>query len=212
MQELKNSRTAIERVLEIPAKNESVPGTQQLDVEATAFYLIDCTGEVEIRTDENSFKTYRKSTGEEFPQEQTFQRLEFRNQGSSPVSVRVWAGWGRYIDRRFEMVEAVTKARGFSEWPGGAQEVPANSSIDLPAQLGGGVISRKSVLITNLDPNEKLRLEDADNNTFLTIFPNTSVTLPISDTFSIHNDTGEAVSVNIGEIVYVEGNLITTAS
>jgi len=175
-------------------------------------YLIDCTGEVEIRTDGNPFKTYRKSTGEEFPREQTFQRLEFRNTGAAKLTIRVWAGWGRYIDRRFSMIEATTKARGWSDWPGNPQEVPANSSIDLAAQLGGGVISRKSVIITNLDPNEKLRLEDVDNNTFMTVFPNTSVTLPLSDTVSIHNDTGANVSVNIGEVLYVEGNLITTAS
>jgi len=204
------TRTAIERVFDIPAKAGVVPGTYQIDAQGASFYLIDCTGEVEVRPDDGTFKTYRKSTGEEFGQ--SFERLEFRNQGSAPITVRAWAGWGKYIDRRFEMVEAVTKARGWTDWPGPDDTVPANSSIDLPALLGGGVISRKSVLITNLDPNENLRLEDADNNTFLTIFPNTSVTLPLSDTFSIHNDTGAPISVNIGEVVYVEGNLITTAS
>lgn len=206
------TRTSIERLIEVPAKSGSVPGTYQLDAPGNAFYLIDCSGEVDIRTDSNSFKTYRKSTGEEFPRDGAFSRIEFKNEGASRLTIRVWAGWGKYIDRRFEMVEATTKARGWSNWPGSVQTVPANSSIDLPAQLGGGVISRKSVLITNLDANEKMRLEDADNNTFMTIFPNTSVTLPLSDTFSIHNDTGSALSVNIGEILYVEGSLITTAS
>lgn len=206
------TRTAIERLIEVPAGSGGVPGTYQLDVSGVAFYLIDCTGEVEIQTDLSPFKTYRKSTGEEFPREQAFRRLEFRNTGSAKLTIRVWAGWGKYIDRRFEMIESTTKARGWSAWPGGQQEVPANSSIDLPAALGDGVISRKSVLITNLDPNENLRLEDADNNTFLTVFPRTSVTLPISDTFSIHNDTGSDISVNIGEVLYVEGQLITTAA
>lgn len=206
------TRTALERLIEIPAKSGDVPGTYQLDAPGTAFYLIDCTGEVEIRTDQNSFKTYRKGTGEEFPRDGAFSRLEFRNNGGAKLTVRVWAGWGRYIDRRFEMVEAITKSRGWDDWPGASQTVPANSSIDLPAKLGGGIISRKSVLITNLDANENLRVEDAEDNTFLTIFPRTSVTLPISDTFSIHNDTGSPISCNIGEILYVEGNLITTAS
>lgn len=206
------TRTAVERLIEVPASNGGVPGTYQLDAHGSAFYLIDCTGEVEVRTDENSFKTYRKSTGEEFTKDGAFSRLEFRNTGASKLTIRVWAGWGKYIDRRFEMVESVTKARGWSNWPGNPQEVPANSSIDLTPVLGDGVISRKSILITNLDPTENMRLEDVDNQTFLTIFPQTTVTLPISDTLSIHNDTGAALSVNIGEILYVEGNQITTAS
>lgn len=206
------SRTSSERLIEISPKSGSVPGSYQLDVPGNAFYLIDCTGEIEIQTDLSPFKTYRKSTGEEFPMEQAFQRLEFRNQGSATVTVRVWAGWGRYIDRRFEMVEATTKARGWDDWPATAQQIPAGSSIDIVPVLGGGVISRKSVIITNLDANENIRVEDADNNTFMTVFPRSSVTLPVSDTISLHNDTGSALACNIGEIVYVEGNLITTAS
>jgi hypothetical protein len=208
----KQNRSGIERLIEVPASNGGVEGTYQLNVVGSAFYLIDCTGEVEIATESGSFKTYRKSTGEEFPEGNSFQRLEFRNKGGSKLTIRIWAGWGKYIDRRFEMVEAVTKSRGWSDWPGNPQEVPANSSIDLTPVLGGGVISRKSVLITNLDANENMRIEDAENNTFMTVFPRTTVTLPLSDTFSIHNDTGSALSVNIGEVLYVEGNLITTAS
>lgn len=206
------TRTALERLIEIPAQSGGVPGTYQLDAAGTAFYLIDCTGEVEVRTDSNSYKTYRKSTGEEFPVDTAFTRLEFRNTGGSKLTVRVWAGWGKYIDRRFEMVEAVTKPRGWTNWPGAAQQVPANGSVEIAPVLGGGVISRKSVLITNLDANEGLRVTDVDGNTFLTIFPRTSVTLPLSDTISLINDTGNALSCNIGEILYVEGNQITTGS
>lgn len=206
------TRTATERLIEIPAKQGGVPGTRQLDVSGTAFYLIDCTGEIEVRTDQNSFKTYRKSTGEEFPRDGAFSRLEFQNNGGAKLTLRVWAGWGRYIDRRFEMVEAVTRPRGWTNWPGGAQQVPANSSIEIAPVLGDGVISRKSVLITNLDPNENISLTDADGNTFMTIFPRTSITLPLSDTISVKNDTGANISINIGEVFYVEGSLITTAS
>jgi len=202
------SRSSIERFIEIPAGTTGLPGVYQLDVHGNAFYLIDCTGEVEIQTNLSPFKTYRKSTGEEFPRDQAFRRLEFRNTGAK-ITIRVWAGWGRYIDRRFEMVEAATKAKGWSE---AGQEIPATSSIDFAPVTGDGVISRKSIIITNLDPNENLRLEDTDGNTFMTVFPRTSITLPLSDTITIANDTGAAISCNVGEINYVEGNLISTSA
>lgn len=202
------TRTSVERLIEIPASAGGVPGSYSLDVVGNAFYLIDCTGEIEIATDLSPFKTYRKSTGEEFPREQAFRRLEFRNTGAK-ITIRVWAGWGRYIDRRFEMLEALTKAKG---WDAVSQEIPANDHVDFVPVTGNGVIARKSIIITNLDPNENLRLEDTDGNTFMTIFPRTSITLPLSDTVRIANDTGSAIACNVGQINYVEGNLITTAS
>lgn len=205
------NRTAVERQIEIPAASNGVPGSKSLDAPGTSFYMIECSGEVEIRTDENPFKTYRKSTGEEFPREQSFSRLEFRNNGSARLSIRVWAGWGRYIDQRFEMLEVATRARGWTDWPGTAQQVPANSKIDVVAELGDGIISRKSVLVTNLDANENVRIEDGQGNTFLTVFPQTSITVPVSDKIAVANDTGAALSINIGEILYVENNLVTTA-
>lgn len=201
------TRSSIERFIEIPAMSGGVPGTHSIDVFGNAFYLIDCTGEIEIQTDLSPFKTYRKSTGEEFPSEQAFKRLEFRNNGAA-VSIRVWAGWGRYIDRRFEMVEATTKAAGWD----GAQEIPANDYVDFAPATGNGVISRKSIIITNLDPNENLLVKDMDGNPFMTVFARTSVTLPLSDTVRIENETGSAIACNVGEINYVEGNQITTAS
>jgi hypothetical protein len=53
---------------------------------------------------------------------------------------------------------------------------------------------------------------DQANNTLLSIFPRTSITLPLSDTIRINNDTGAPVSCNVGEIYYVEGRLISAAS
>jgi hypothetical protein len=202
------TRTSVERFLEIPAASGGTPGSNGIDVVGNAFYLIDCTGEVEISTDLSPFKTYRKSTGEEFPRDQSFRRLEFRNTGAK-ITIRIWAGWGRYIDRRFEMLEALTKAKG---WDAVDQEIPATGHVDFVSVTGDGVIARKSIIITNLDPNENLRLEDTDGNTFMTVFPRTSITLPLSDTIRVANDTGSAIACNVGQINYVEGSLITQAS
>jgi hypothetical protein len=201
------TRSSVERYIEIPASDNGIPGSYSLDVLGNAFYLIDCTGEISISTDLSPFKTYRKSTGEEFPREQAFRRLEFRNHGAA-ITIRVWAGWGRYIDRRFEMVESATTARG---WDASSQEIPATSHVDFSPPVGNGVIARKSIIVTNLDANENLQLQDTGGHTFLTVFPRTSVTLPISDTLRIANDTGSAIACNVGQILYVEGNLISAS-
>lgn len=202
------TRSSVEMDIDVPAANGSAPGYANFDVLGNAFYLIECAGEVEIKTNASTWKTYRKSTGEEFPGDQVFQRLEIRNYGAQ-TRIKLWAGWGRYVDRRFELLEAPTKATG---WNDPAQEVPANDHIDVVALSGGGYMRRKAVVVTNLDPNENLRLTDQDNNTFLTVFPRTSVTLPVSDTIRIYNDTGAAISCNVGQIHYVEQTLISSAT
>jgi len=202
------TRSSQEMEINVPAKVGNNPGFASFDVLGNAFYLIECAGEVQIKTDTSPYKTYRKSTGENFPGDQTFQRLEIRNYGSE-TKIKIWAGWGEYIDRRFELLEAPTKAMG---WDDANQEVPANDHIDVVPVSGDGVIRRKAVIITNLDPNENLRLEDTNGQTFMTVFPRTSITLPVSDTVRINNDTGAAISCNIGQINYVEQSLITIAS
>lgn len=194
-------------LIEIPGAANGFPGSYNLDQLGEAFYLIECTGEVEIRMDDSPAITYRKSTGERLPKGERFKFLEFINHGS-PLTVRVWVGFGEYVDRRFELLESTTRARGWD----GAQEIPAGSFVDFAPQLGGGVLRRKAIIVTNLDANENLRLTDTDGNTFMTVFARSSVTLPISDVLRINNDTGDALSCNVGQIEYVESNLIQSAS
>lgn len=206
LQTLARVRSSVEMDVDVPAFANGQPGLQVLDVAGNAFYLVDATGDVKISTERSPAKTYRKSTGERFPMEQAFGRLEIQNYGAK-TSLRIWAGWGEYVDRRFEMLEAHTAAVG---WNG--SEIPAMDHVDFVPMSGGGYIRRKSILITNLDPNENLRVTDQANNTLLSVFPRTTITLPLADTIRINNDTGAPVSCNVGEIYYVEGRLISAAS
>lgn len=196
--------------IEIPAYDpvNDRPGTFDVDATGNAFYLIDCTGEVRVKVDSSPFKTFRKSTGESYPRQQYFERLEFQNWGAK-TTVVLWVGWGKYEDRRFELLEAPTKATG---WDDPNQHIPAMSHVDFVPKSGNGFIRRKAIIVTNLDPNENLRITDTAGNPFMTVFPRTSVTLPVTNTIRIKNDTGAAIDCNVGEIDYIENNLISVAS
>lgn len=200
--------SSVEMDIHVPAAVDGEPGYASFDVLGNGFYLIECAGELEIKTDATTFKTYRKSTGEEFPGDQAFQRIEIRNRGAR-TRIKLWAGWGRYIDRRFELLEADTRAVG---WDDEDQAIPAMDFVEFVPRTGEGYLRRKSILITNLDPNENLRVQDVDGNNICTVFARTSITLPVSDVIRIGNNTGANISCNVGEVYYVESSLITTAS
>jgi len=170
-----------------------------MPVYGDAFYLIGCTAPVEIRTDQTSEKPYRKGTGERFPAALRFGRLEIRNPNSNPVLVTLWAGFGEYIDNRFEVVDGYTVARG---WTG--TQINAGATVTFTGAGTGNQIQRKAFVITNLDPNNNLLIRDAAGNTLCAVFKETSITLPIAGPVQVHNATGAPISCAIGEIFYSE--------
>lgn len=201
-------KTSLEMDYDIPGIVNGVPGFASFEARGESFYLIECTGELKMKTDVSPFKTYRKQCGEKFDEGDEFTRIEVRNYGPA-TTIKLWTGWGEYIDRRYELMEAPTTLKG---WDAVAQEIPEMGYVDFVPQHGDGLIRRKSIIITNLDPNENLRITDTDDHTFMTVFPRTSITLPPSNTVRINNDTGAAISCNVGEIYYIESNLLTVAS
>ncbi|MGH8016972.1 MAG: hypothetical protein ACREIA_01570 [Opitutaceae bacterium] len=69
--------------------------------------------------------------------------------------------------------------------------------------LGAGAFSglqRRSIIVSNKDPNNALELRDADDHVILTVFPETSITLPISGSVEIYNPGASAVALNVSEL------------
>lgn len=188
------SRSSIVISVTIPAN-----GTLPYPVYGETFYFIGATAPVEVKTDKTAFKPYRKGTGENFPQELRFSRLEIKNVNAFAIEITLWAGFGKYIDNRFEIVDAYTTVVGWNN-----SSINGGGSVAFLGSPTGNQIQRKAFVISNIDPNNALVIRDKDNNFCCAVFANTSITLPISGEVRVFNPTGAPIQCYISEIWYIE--------
>ena len=180
----------------------SVPANSILAVSqyGQSFYFLGATSPIEVKTDLTAFKPYRKGTGEEFPNELRFKRLEIKNPNAYAVTVQIWIGFGKYLDNRFEVLDSYVKI--VSALPAGS--IAAATSLTLNGSPTGTQIQRKSIVVSNLDPTSDLVILDEDDDFVCAVFPRTSITLPISGVVKVRNTTGVSISCYVSEIWYVE--------
>jgi hypothetical protein len=175
-------------------------GTFPISQYGQTFYILKCTAPVEVRTDRTPEKPYRKGTGEEFVEELRFSRLEFRNINSFVVRLEVWVGFGRYIDNRFEVLDSYTGIT--CALP--SELLGALTTLTLTGAPSQNQIQRKAIVVSNLDTGNVLRIWDENDELCCLVFPESSVTLPVSGIVKVRNDTGLAISCAVSEIWYYE--------
>lgn len=188
------SRSSIVISITVPA-NSVVP----YPVYGESFYFVGCTSPVEVATDKSPYKPYRKGTGENFPPELRFTRLEIKNSKNSPVQIVLWAGFGRYIDNRFEIVDAYTKAKGAA-----TITVPGLDAVVFNGVPQGEQIQRKSFIVSNFDSLNPLLIRDENANVVCCVYAQTSITLPISGYVEVYNPNAGNITAYMGEIWYIE--------
>lgn len=165
-----------------------------------AFYLVTSPVELQLRAGDTAEKAYRQGTGERFPGSMAFDRLEVRNPTSSTVWVRIWVGYGEYIDNRHQVVDqpcelaAVPLAGGLLA--GGQDVFLSGASVGLRQQ-------RRALVVSNLDAALRLEVLDAAGNVALLVHPGTSITLPVATAVSVRNPTGQSIQTAISEVWYL---------
>lgn len=192
-------KSSVTMTVTVPGGTETEPGIYAVDVWGEAFYLVGASAPIRMATDVSAAKEYRKGTGEQFPPGLTFRRLQAENRGPDPIRITVWAGFGSYIDNRVDVIETFTESRGRSD-----TIIPGNSGALFSGIPQGRQTQRKSLVITNLDPQTVLRVKGEDDNYICAVFPQTTIMLPISGRVLVENPTGAPVSMYSGEIWYVE--------
>ena len=188
------TRSSVVMTLAIPAN-----GMASIPSYGESFYLIGCSAPVEIKTDATAFKPYRKGTGEDFPPELRFKRLEVRNRNSSLINIQIWVGFGNYRDNRFEVIDEYAETIGDA-----TPSIPAVTTRVFDGVTPAGYIQRKAFVISNLDPNSTLHLLDENDNFICAVFPETSIMLPTAGVVKVQNQTAIAITTYIGQIWYKE--------
>lgn len=171
-------------------------GIQAVNGEGNRFFIIKTNGPLAIRRNGAAWAPYTQGTGENLPPGQVFQRLEILNPSvSDAVTVVIYSGFGEYLDTRAAVVEPDTEIVAWDE-----SSLDADEDLELGTLAIAGGMRRKCFQVTNLDPTLNLRILDDADNVALTVFPETSITLPVSGAVKVHNDNGTAVACNISAI------------
>jgi hypothetical protein len=171
------------------------------------FYFIKCSAQVFVKTEHSSEKPYQKGQGEHYTDiKMWFRRLEVRNPNNFDVYVRLWVGFGEFLDSTSELIETPAV---FYSWNNNT--IAASTSVVFLGRPSGVQLQRKAFQISNMDLANSLFIQDVDPitgnpvNTGLAVFPLTSITLPIAGAVAVKNDTASAIICYISELWYVYG-------
>lgn len=201
------SRTSGTYRLVIPALS-----TYTLNQAGVRFYIVESDNDspLFIKTDKTIEEIFTVGTGKWVSEEQFFRMLYIRNSTADVITIDLFVGFGEYIDNRTTIVgnrlssvlPVIEPKTLFVAHPD--DSIDAGSGINFNGVPTGNRLRRKCIMVTNLDPTLNIVLQDTSINDGLTIFPNTSVTVPTSEEVNVANENGSAVAVNIAEIWWLK--------
>lgn len=178
-------------------KIDIAPGAvQPVNIKGRNFYVVFAPVDIEIKRPGSEWATYPQGTGLDTQADGTeFERLEVRNPSAGTITVVLWIGGPLFRDSRSAIIEPRTEIAAWS-----SNQLAATTGSTLNGVPTGRRIRRKCIQVTNLDANLNLQIRDAAGHVGLTIFPSTSITLPISESVEVYNPNGSPVSCSISEI------------
>lgn len=186
----------------IPAQDQT-----QIDAEGDFFYVKESEQPLLYQMDLGPDLPWDVGTGPDSRGTARFSRLTIKNPWSTPVVVVVYIGKGGIVDNRFTLVpsrdfaipvrDATTQ---FVARPGST--LAANSVIAFPGTPILPQIQRKQIVISNLDLANVLYVLDSSDNVCAVVFPQTSITLPVSSVVKVKNATSSPIVCYISELWY----------
>lgn len=161
------------------------------------FYIIDASGTLKIKTSITSEIEFKQGQGQSFSK--AFNRVEIRNPSlTNTLYVKIWVGFGEFIDRRFQLIESNT------EYVANVlTSIATISGATLTGIPSGSQIQRRSMLVSNNDSSNNLEIRDKNGVSGLIVFPKTSIILSTSDEVVVYNPTGSSIACRVSEIWYI---------
>lgn len=160
------------------------------------FHLVFAPVDMQLKWPGGEFVTYPQGAGvDNLPGGQSFNRLEVRNPSTGTITVVVYVGGPLYRDNRSALIEPRTELDAWAN-----NSLAAGTGQNFSGVPTGLRMRRKAINVTNLDASGNLQVRDAAGHIGLTVFPQTSITLPISESVTIHNATAGAIACSISEI------------
>lgn len=196
--------------------NRTVPagGITIIDAEGTFCYMKEASGPLLIAFDTGPDMPVDVGTGMRATRKNdVFSKVIFRNPFADPVELTAWIGYGEFIDNRFTLVPSRDFAIPVIDAPTETLGVPVNliasgATLDLfPGIPAGAQVRRRSVQVSNLDPNGRLKFKDRLGNLVSAIEPKSSQVLFTSGDLKLFNDSGADISFISSETWYLKGGV-----
>lgn len=181
----------------------TIPAGGQITVKATGshLYLVESPIAVMVKLESSGATRCAPGTGLDCEDGAFFEYAEIANPAAVAIEVLVYVGFAAYKDSRQAVIEPRTRVKGANGI------LPINtdplSVVDLSPVPAPGDIRRKSITVTNRDPNNSLLLLDPEGEVFQEIFPQTSIILPISEGLKLKNPNAAPVSYATGSIYWL---------
>ncbi len=169
---------------------------QPINSGGTNFHVVFSPVDILIKWPGAEFISYQQGSGvDNLPGNEEFNRLEVRNPTLGAITVVIYIGGPLYRDSRTNVIEPRTELDG---WATGVIANGAGHTFDgIPSGLR---IRRKSINVTNLDAASNLQIRDSATHVALTVFPQTSITLAVSESVEVYNASAAPVACNVSEL------------
>ena len=186
------------------------PGTLDIPLSGTQFYLVYSTGGITIKPDSGAENPYPgQGTGlGELPLENAFSLLTLKNYNNFDVTFQLWIGFVPYIDKRLilstggQSAPLIVEPQATTMLGAGITQINANATLAFTGQGQSGL--RKQIVVANLDAANNLQITDSNDNIFYIITPLNSFTVECSDYINVVNPNNAIVSCSIGEIFFTK--------
>jgi hypothetical protein len=171
-------------------------GIEPLNGEGDFFAIVSAPLDILVRYPGQSWMLFSQGDDHTLAPGRTFPRLEVRNPSTTAtIRVILYAGFGRYGQRRIASLELRTEIDG---WNG--TQLGANAGQTFSGVPSGNRVRRKAIVVSNGNATQRLELRDSDGHRALIILPGDSVTLPVSETVTVFNPNGAPTECAISEI------------
>lgn len=203
----KNSRSsqAIERTI-------AAGGLMSINCYGNFYYFVEASGAISVRSNKSAWIPHNAGTGEQYPEDNFFERLEIRNDGDEEVSITLFVGFDTYIDNRFTVIPGRLDSILFTQ-DAPTAIIPTELDLDpeTTQNFDGtpptGYLQRKEIWAIKNGPDGDPWFVDADDNKIIPILEASdgpAFVLNVSGAISVRNfdDTNNA-AVTVSENWFV---------
>jgi hypothetical protein len=179
-------------------KSLNLPAGQVIPVSVTGqlFTCKDATAAFKIAFgDRSEFFPMEAGLGFRLMEGDYFDRLTFRNDGSSDITVNYYAGRAEITDNRLGKLNSATYLTGHT-----AVAIAGGTTLTFTGINGTDL--RKQIVVTNLASSGDLQILDASNNVAGTVPAGQAWTIECGGTIKVRNANVGAMGFNVGEIWY----------
>lgn len=186
------------KLLTIPAGSVASPGTVKSQLGGVFFFCASATSAFQMQFDAGTVfpanANFRISNAN--TKNGSFGTITFYNTSANAITVAFYVGQAA-VDYVFGGTVREASSRNLG---GGIVALGAGATLSVPGSNNGS--QRKQIIVTNLDANNPVYIQDSGGNIMGAVFAQTPWTVASDAVFILKNTTANPINVIVGETYY----------